>query len=323
MNAIPVSGAKIAFSLMSFNINMAVNAEKNPITTMARRMPPIVETINEAESDICLIQEMRQLDNTPSPEQFLATIVDTSGKYKVANLYRRNPTNLSFGQSTLYNPKKFFPKRNVQFWGNDDHENCGDSFEGKFGTIITGTEFYMLNEEQKIITVNDNGVVKQPTFWVFNVHCPLTESAKQKYCQKLREVIAKTAGDTPFIIGGDFNTFTDMPEHKEQLALFNDLQDCNSVWKPKLLGFENDVDIAHECTGSFIGYSNDRVVPDISGGKFNGPLDHIYTSQEFVHIETEGIVATTGRRNPPDLNKIRDYLVSDHVPFVCKFTLDV
>lgn len=287
--------------ILQYNVDMAMREEQHTETKWESRKKRVEALINDVGADIVCLQEMRSLPNTEPVINFLTRL----DKYRFELAYR-NPSELSFGQAILYDPKKFYPIQTVKKWLSSTPDFLSDDFTTKasgttgFGSIVFGVQF--------IHVFNGKAVRGVEPFWVFNTHFVLEENAKTESCKTLLTVIPNIVNKQEFILTGDFNFFPDLDGDSQRTLLTNHWQDLGSG-AVTLSG--------RKVEGTFVGYDHDAFKADLNN--MVSRLDHIFTS-ERVRGEQTILYTKTMLDNEPTELTTRDY-PSDHLPLVCTVTL--
>lgn len=300
----------INLTFLTFNIDMAVREEKVTKTKFINRSNKIKELIESIGADIVNLQELRQLQNTPTPDEFLTTFKN----YKYV-LQRRNPSDLAFGNAILYNSKKVFPVETMTKWLSDTPNEPSDTWSkdgvGR-GAICFGVKFYHV--------VDEKVVKNMKPFWVFNTHFLLEEDIKTNSAKVLVDIISDCAGKLPWILSGDFNFFWDRDGDKQRKILID--SGMIDVGKDALTCGGKKVE------GTFIGYDIDDFKSPLLGEEnaLLSRLDHIfipeccisfsnpilYTRSHFFDTIEEDIKRELTHRDYP----------SDHLPILVDFKFE-
>jgi len=287
------------FKIMTYNVDQAVREEKYENTRWMNRKSRVVSLIKEVDADIVCLQEMRQLPDSVTPNQFLAEF----DQYFYEIGYRNSST-LAFGQAILYKPTKFYPMQIVKKWLSETPDKVSDTFAKKaggttgFGYIVLGVQF--------VPTTNNRIIQNAKPFWVFNTHFGLEEELKTKSCFVLKDIIAETSFGQEFVLCGDFNLFPDRDGAKQRDIL------CNWKYTMQDLGKGAKTLSGRQVEGTFVGYEHDEFKADL--GNMVSRLDHVFSSTGIVGTEPTLYTKTMLDQEPEEL-ATRKY-PSDHLPLV-------
>lgn len=290
------------FKLLQYNVDQAMREEKFPDTKWNNRVDRVEKLILDTKADIVCLQEMRQLpDSVKTVNQFLSSFSD----YYFTVEYR-NSNLLSFGQSIMYKPDKFFQTHSIKRWLSDTPEIMSDTWSQTaggscgFGYIVMGSRFRF---------VNDGRVVENTKpFWVFNTHFALDEEVKRKSCIKLLEIVYEIAGNESFVICGDFNFFPDKDGALHRSILTEKLLD---------LGKGATTLSGKHVEGTFVGYEHDEFKADLTN--MVSRLDHIFGSKDVIATDPKLYTKTMMDEEPKELTT-RLY-PSDHLPIICNIII--
>lgn len=287
-------------TVMQYNIDRAAQEEKYENTKWANRGPRVIKLINEVKPDICCMQELRELDNTQSVNQFLAEFK----KYQYV-FSHKGPSKIDFGQATLYNPEKFFPKKSFPQWLSDTPNTISDTWNPRkdkaFGTMVLCTKFRHVHQER---------IVKNAKpLWVFNVHFGTDETYKTKSCLALLAIIKQRAKDNPYIVCGDFNFFPDKDGNTQRALLTQEMLDLGK--DAKTVG-------GKKVEGTFVGFEHDNFKADLKN--MVSRLDHIFSSNGAVKIGDATLYTKTMLDKEPEELTSRDF-PSDHLPLIVSLKL--
>lgn len=148
---------------MTYNVDQAMREEKFEETKWVNRMKRVRDLITSIKPDICCLQEMRRLPDTPSVNSWLGSFDD----YYFEIGYR-NGSKLSFGQANLYNPDKFYAAETVKKWLSDTPDEISDTWATQsggttgFGYLVLCTKFLWVHDGKIIVDAEP--------FWVINIH---------------------------------------------------------------------------------------------------------------------------------------------------------
>jgi endonuclease/exonuclease/phosphatase family metal-dependent hydrolase len=158
--------------------------------------------------------------------------------------------------------------------------------------------------------------------WVVNVHFVLDEDVKTKSCYKLREIVDRECGDTPFIVCGDFNFFPDRDAAKQREILESGWMDVGKTY-----GQRTNRGVPIE--GTFLGYEHDQFKSPLGVENLHSRLDNIYVRENStVDIDPLRIYVSvlTNTMDSPDHNQPElstRNTPSDHLPLYCQFVAPV
>jgi endonuclease/exonuclease/phosphatase family metal-dependent hydrolase len=253
------------FSFMTYNVDMAMREEGYHDTCWGNRCIHVRDLINVVDADVVCLQELRHLPQnptitnpTPTVNEFLASLK----KYNWEIGYR-NASKLAFGQAILYDPAKFYAKETRKFWLSDVDSHVSDTWSTNpagFGSLVLMAKLMPVMEGKLLTNV-------QPV-WVVNVHFVLDEDVKTKSCYKLREIVDRECGDTPFIVCGDFNFFPDRDAAKQREILESGWMDVGKTY-----GQRTNRGVPIE--GTFLGYEHDQFKSPLGVENLHSRLDNI------------------------------------------------
>lgn len=308
---VTIPGFQTTVRLATYNVDQAMREERHEATKWVNRMDRVTALIKEIDADICCLQEMRQLPNSPTINSWL-------GKFEnyFFELGYRNPSTLSFGQAILYNPTKFYAHRTIKRWLSDTPHEVSDTWATNaggttgFGYLVLGTRF---------LPVVDGKIVSNGNpFWVFNVHFGLEEELKTKSCRKLLEIIRDVSCGQSltfdrrerFIVAGDFNLFPDRDAAKQRAILESELRD---------LGRGAVTLTGRAVEGTFVGYAHDEFKADLSN--MVSRLDNVFATDEVIREGQPLLYTKTMLDQEPEELTTRDY-PSDHLPVVVSLRIE-
>jgi endonuclease/exonuclease/phosphatase family metal-dependent hydrolase len=302
---ITVANFSNQFKLMTYNVDQAMREEQYENTRWINRKDRIIKLISEVDADIVCLQEMRQLPDSISVNQFLASFE----KYYCEVSYR-NPSPMSFGNAILYNPSKFYPICSMKRWLSTTPELPSDDFSSKpagscgWGYILFGMKF--------VPVCNGKVITNAKPFWIFNTHFPLEECVKTKLAVVIKDIIKKEIADEDFILCGDFNFFPDRDGDKQrELILTHD-------YNIKDLGKGAKTLSGKYVEGTFVGYDHDEFKADLVN--MISRLDHIFGSHNVSGKNCLLYAKTMFDTEPPELTT-RNF-PSDHLPLVIDITIN-
>lgn len=289
-----------ALKIVTFNVNAALEAQKTPDTCFNVRAPRIIalikELIEKQGADIICLQELRNLPDSMTVDQFLAHF---PGFYH--EVAYRNPSAASFAQAILYRSTKFFPLNTCKKWLSATPNKVSDTFSNGFGAIVQCVCFAWVFDGKLVNNV--------PPIWIFNTHFPLDESAKTQSCLALQSIILKKTKGAEFLLVGDFNFFADKDGPKQRALLCQWMQDLGKGAKT-LLG--------KQVEGTFIGYDYDPSKADLTN--MTSRLDHVFGSANVVGTTPILYTKTMLSVEPVELTT-RQY-PSDHLPLVVDIVIN-
>lgn len=313
-----ISNVKRIINFVTYNVDQAVREEQVEKTKWSNRSDRVKATIENINADLVHLQEMRNLDNNPTPEQWLSSF---NRKYKSIISYR-NPSKYSFGQATMYNSNTLFPIEVITRWLSDTPEKPSDTWKDQKGQTGFGSNALFI----KFAFVENEKIVSNcEPFWSINIHFPLDEEVKTKCCHKLCELIKTICGNDRIILSGDFNFFFD---NNRQGAKHLDMmeKELENTSKKMFTSQEN-----RQIFGTFIGYPHDAFCAKDTKNP-NSCLDYIFTKKNsnisfsYVTVCTKTFIETQGfaksednqNREPEELTEPYS-LPSDHLALVQEF----
>ena len=283
------------------NVDNAVRSEGSELTRWFNRHNRVQRSIDLQNADIVCLEELRELDDRLPVKQFLAKL----SKYNhVFN--KRNPSKFAFGQAILYDPNKLFLLDSFSRWLSDTPNEVSDFTEGGFGSMVLCAKFQHV-ENGKIIQ-------NMQPLWVFNVHFPLGEEEKTKCCYKLLEIINELAGNEPYVVLGDFNTFPDRDGFKQRAILSAKMQNLTDH-----LFTESGMKVS----GTFVGTDLDQFKSKFPLEENMAQLDYIYTSKDLERADDHAtVIARTMLEEEPQELSTRNF-PSDHLPVVARIRVGI
>jgi endonuclease/exonuclease/phosphatase family metal-dependent hydrolase len=290
------------FTLLQYNIDMAVREEKHEETKWANRGARVAKLIRAVDADIVCLQELRDLPGQPPILQWLAQFSDVYG----IEVSYRNASSLAFGQAILYKRTKFFAQEKICKWLTDDGLDCVPASNYSTNPKDAGS---MIMDVRLIPVVEGRAVVAGWTPFselrVINLHFGMDEDAKTKSCQYIDRRYGTQTNSTPMVLAGDLNLFPDKNADKQRAILTTLLQDAGK-------GAIADHN-AQPLEGTFIGYEHDEFKADFNN--MNSRLDHVLTSRHAIVHRRELIVKTMLEPEPEPFSK-RNAYPSDHLPLL-------
>lgn len=293
------------FKFMTYNIDQAMREEKYENTKWMNRKDRVAALIRDVDADIVCLQEIRQLPNSITANQFLGQFENYF--YEIAY---RNPSLASFGHAILYKPSKFYPMKSVKRWLSVTPDRISDSFSTQpvgstgYGYIVQGIYFVPISEA-KVVT-NAKG------FWVFNTHFGLEEELKTQSCYVLKIAIEDITKGEQFVLSGDFNLFPD------RNAIFQRNLLCNWKYQMQDLGKGAKTLKGKPVEGTFIGFDHDEFKADLTN--MVSRLDHVFGSMNVIGTDPTLYTKTMLLPEPDELTT-RQY-PSDHLPLVLELRLN-
>jgi len=287
------------FKFMTYNIDQAMREEKYEETKWMNRKDRVAALIRDVNADIVCLQEMRQLPNSVTANQFLGQFEEYF--YEIAY---RNPSLASFGQAILYKPTKFYPMKSVKKWLSTTPDKVSDSFSTKpggstgCGYILQGIYFVPISDG-KVIT-NAKG------FWVFNTHYGLEEELKTRSCYVVKIAIEDITKGADYVLSGDFNLFPDRDGAMQRDIL------CQWKYPMQDLGKGAKTLKGKQVEGTFVGFEHDEFKADLKN--MISRLDHIFGSNNVIGTNPVLYTKTMLPQEPEELTT-RQY-PSDHLPIV-------
>lgn len=293
--------------IMSYNIDKSHREEQHENTKWINRMSFVRKMINKVGADIVCLQELREVANTPTDQQFLSGFE----QYRFILQYRNPsfispnaPLETSFAQAILYDFKKMFPLQSFQKWLSDTPDMVSDSWSANpskaRGATVLCVQF-QLTDQGRIVK-------NRSPFWVFNVHFELSEPEKTKSCYKLLEIIKEVAKDQPYIVCGDFNffptNFIKTAQGEQQRKILTDqMQDLGKGAVTSQKG--------KKLEGTFVGYEHDQFKAELN--EVITRTDHIFASNGVEPVGNAILHTETMRDKEPEELTTRN-LPSDHLP---------
>lgn len=198
----------------------------------------------------------------------------------------------------LYNPRKLVVKNTKCYWLYNDVYGSETSKPHSGGAVIVSHFFFK----------NEDGTCSDKSFIVESWHFPIDEEQKIKLSSYKKEKFDEIRnrdfdGSCPLIVTGDFNTFQDKEECKEQCQ--NLFHNFKHVSENKILVDKNFNRIEDETVSwSFKPFPHDRCKIEHS------LLDYIFLSNRNLSFQpTETLMIV-------DENPVQ---ISDHLPLVQRF----
>lgn len=293
---------------MTWNVDQSRRDQAFETTKWEIRSRYVTTGIRNISADLIHLQEMRHLENNPTPEAWLANLDE---KYRFVLAYR-NATSSAFGQATVYHKNRLFPLRTVQRWLSDTPTKPSDTWPDASGA--TGTGSVVLFVEFAFV---ERGLIVEsaPSFWSVNVHFPMDETLKTRSCHLLLQLIHDITAGAPVILSGDFNFFHDGgrlgAEHR-------------AIMESALTNITTRMITSQEgraIVGTFVGYPHDAHFAQDTRNP-DSQLDYIFTHN--VTPEGEVVVQTETYRQESEIPELTQayQLPSDHLAVVTDLVIN-
>lgn len=271
---------KDEISITTFNIFQGWNGELNEKTRWNKRYPKTISFIKENNSDIVLLQELRNLTTSDmGVEKFLSQF---SPQY--CFIYDHyNPTEGSMALAILYKKDRFSLLKTKKYYY---YSNKKD-----FHLFNKETRCYLYSQ---FLDLKTNKVID-----VVNTHLHMDEGEREKSVEILIQHFSKNKN--PIIIGGDLNFFPNRggPEQKQKiLSIFKDL--AYPLYRKRENGEEE------EMSGTFLGMNNDKAKDEWNK---MSRLDFILVNEKVIQCK-KALTYVVGDEDIPE----RDDQLSDHFP---------
>ena len=303
------SSTQKSVKFMTYNVDQAVREEKVEATKWANRCDRVRKSIVEENCDLIHLQEMRNLDNNISPEEWLCSL---DRKYKFIVSYR-NPSKYSFGQATVYDSSKLFPVQVLTRWLSDTPNVPSDTWEDQKGQTGFGSNALFV---QFAFVENEKIVTNCESFWSVNIHFPLDEDIKTKACQKLLELIDDICDFDRVVLSGDFNFFFDGNRMgAKHLSIMEAA--LTNISKNKLTSQE-----LRNINGTFVGYPHDEFCAKDPRNP-DSCLDYIFVDCDVKYDDNVTVLTKTFLENEPTELSEPYSLPSDHLALVAQLRFDL